>query len=140
MPAQILADLVEHTPGDEGKWFAAAKDAQLFDEAIALASRNFCSPQTLTRAARDFADKNPQFAFESGIAALRWVVEGYGYDITSGDVLDAFHHAMAAAGRAGTTDVTFQRIKDLVATETYGERFVTKVVGPALGLQSSRRK
>ena len=28
----VLADLVRHTPGDEGKWFAAAKDAKLFDE------------------------------------------------------------------------------------------------------------
>src|SRR5690606_36175737 len=34
-PAEILDDLVAHTPGEEGKWFAAAKDAKLFDEAIA---------------------------------------------------------------------------------------------------------
>lgn len=33
----ILADLVRLTPGEEGKWFAAAKEARLFDEAIALA-------------------------------------------------------------------------------------------------------
>lgn len=37
-PAQILADLVRYTPGDEGKWFAAAKDAGLLDEALALAT------------------------------------------------------------------------------------------------------
>jgi hypothetical protein len=36
-PAKILDDLVASTPGQEGKWFAAAKDAGLYDEAIALA-------------------------------------------------------------------------------------------------------
>jgi hypothetical protein len=34
--AVVLSDLVRFTPGDEGKWFAAAKDAKLFDEAVAL--------------------------------------------------------------------------------------------------------
>jgi hypothetical protein len=29
--AVVLSDLVRLTPGDEGKWFAAAKDARLFD-------------------------------------------------------------------------------------------------------------
>jgi len=56
-PQQILDDLVAETPGEEGKWFAAAKDAKLFDEAIALANRTPCSPQTLTRAARDFEER-----------------------------------------------------------------------------------
>jgi hypothetical protein len=34
--ATILSDLVRITPADEGKWFAAAKDAKLFAEAVAL--------------------------------------------------------------------------------------------------------
>lgn len=38
-PGEILTDLVKTTPGEEGKWFAAAKDAGPFDEALALASR-----------------------------------------------------------------------------------------------------
>ena len=66
-PAEILEDLVAETPGEEGKWFAAAKDAKLFDEAVALANRTPCSPQTLTRAARDFEEKNPPFAVEAGM-------------------------------------------------------------------------
>lgn len=71
-PAAILADLVRHTPGEEGKWFAAAKSAKLFDEAIVLANTAPCDPKTLTRAARDFAEVNPTFATEAGLAALRW--------------------------------------------------------------------
>jgi hypothetical protein len=38
-PRDILAELVKTTPGDEGKWFAAAKEAGLYDEALALGSR-----------------------------------------------------------------------------------------------------
>lgn len=133
-PADILDDLVAHTPGEEGKWFAAAKDAKLFDEAIALANRSPCSPQTLTRAARDFEDKRPEFAIEVGMAALRWLVEGYGYEITGLDVLNAYSHAMKAAENAGRAEETQKRIQDLVARESFGERFVTKVLGRQLGL------
>ena len=75
-PREILADLVDETPGEEGKWFAAAKDAKLFEEAIALANRTPTDPRTLTRAARDFAEKNPDFAVEAGMAALRTLVLG----------------------------------------------------------------
>jgi len=46
--AEVLADLVAHTPGEEGKWFAAAKSAELFDEAIALVNRKPCSRPTPT--------------------------------------------------------------------------------------------
>lgn len=38
-PPKIFDDLVASTPGLKGKWFAAAKDAGLYDEAIALAQR-----------------------------------------------------------------------------------------------------
>ncbi|MBD3334194.1 MAG: hypothetical protein GF355_01650 [Candidatus Eisenbacteria bacterium] len=128
-PPEILHDLVALTPGEEGKWFAAAKDAKLFDEAIALANRSPCSPQTLTRAARDFADKNPTFALEAGMAALRWLVDGYGYEITSADVLDAYSFTMKAAVKAGRADETQRCIRALVARETSGDRFVSKILG-----------
>jgi tetratricopeptide (TPR) repeat protein len=84
---QILADLVASTPGEEGKWFAAAKSAGLYAEAIALANATPCAPQTLTRAARDFEEKQPAFALEAGMAALRWLCAGYGYEVTRNDVL-----------------------------------------------------
>jgi len=130
--AEVLADLVAHTPGDEGKWFAAAKSAKLFEDAIALANRTPCSPQTLTRAARDFEEKNPSFAIEAGMTALRWLVEGYGYEITSTDVLAAYSHTLRAADCAGVTDETKARIRELVSHETFGEHFVTRVLGPYL--------
>lgn len=138
-PADILADLVRHTPGDEGKWFAAAKDAGLFDEAIAFANRTPCDPKTLTRAARDFAGKNPAFAVEAGMAALHWLVEGYGYEITSADVWAAYTHTLEAAGHAGGVDDVRDRMRALVAGEQHPDRFVTKAIGRALGLAASPR-
>lgn len=72
----ILRDLVASTPGDEGKWFAAAKSAGLYSEAIDLANRTPCDPKTLTRAARDMAAAKPRFAVEAGMAAFQWLVEG----------------------------------------------------------------
>ena len=132
--AEILDDLVTETPGEEGKWFAAAKDAKLFDEAIALANRTPCSPQTLTRAARDFEETRPEFAIEAGMAALHWLVEGYGYEVTGLDVLNAYSHTMKAAENARCAEQTQERIRDLVTRESFGERFVTKVLGRQLGL------
>lgn len=134
-PSEILRDLVESTPGEEGKWFAAAKHAELFEEAIALANRSPASPQTLTRAARDFAESRPTFALEAGITALRWLVEGYGYEITNSDVLDAYSFTMEAAKNAGCADQTQGRIRDMVAQETFADRFVTRVLGRVLGLR-----
>lgn len=107
---------------------------ELFDEAIALANRSPTSPKTLTRAARDFAEDRPTFALEAGITALHWLVEGYGYEVTNFDVLDAYTFTMAAAKNAGLADQTRRRIRNMVAQETFGERFVTKVIGRKLGL------
>ncbi len=131
--ATILTDLVADSPGEEGKWFAAAKTAGLYDEAIDLANRAPCSPQTLTRAARDFREKRPAFAVEAGVAALRWLTEGYGYDVSNFDVLSAFEHTMTAAGRAGCAAETLERVQKLVAEGASGAGFVKQVLGARLG-------
>ena len=70
---EVLADLVKTTPGDEGKWFAAAKDAGPYDEALDLASRTPCDPKTLTCAARGYAEKQPARTerFHQGIGGQR---------------------------------------------------------------------
>ena len=130
----MLGDLVATTPGDEGKWFAAAKEVGLLDDAIRLANRAPCDPKTLTRAARDFADQHPVFAVEAGVAALRWLVEGYGYEITGADVWTAYANTMKAAETAGRAGEVRDRIRALVATETYGERLVTRILGRELRL------
>jgi len=130
---EILDDLVASTPGSEGKWFAAAKSVGLYDKAIELANRSPCDPKTLIRAARDMADKEPAFAIESGLAALHWIAEGYGYETSGGDVLDAFHHTMKAAENLGTAGVVIERIQAMVAGAEKNRRFVREVLGRRLG-------
>ncbi len=86
----ILGDLVSTTPGDEGKWFAAAKDAGFLDMAIDSARRSPTDHRTLIRAAKEFAAGDPPFAAECGFLALRWISAGKAYDPTGIDVLDAY--------------------------------------------------
>lgn len=47
----------------------------------------------------------------------------------------AYDKTMAAAENAGCRHEAFERIRSLVAAETFGERFVTKILGHALGLK-----
>ena len=103
-PEQILRDLVASAPGAEGKWFAAAKDAGLYNVAIDLANTSPTDPRTLARAARDFGEREPKFALAAGLASLRWIALGHGYDITGTDVLDAYSCVMQAASNAGADE------------------------------------
>jgi hypothetical protein len=114
-PGSILRDLVASTPGNEGKWFAAAKSVGLYGQAIAFANRSPCDPKTLTQAARDFADTQPDFARSAGLAALKWMMQGHGYELTAHDVADAFDHTLHAARRGGCEADTIHLIRGLMA-------------------------
>ena len=130
----ILTDLVQTTPGEEGKWFAAAKEIGLFDEALALASSSPCDPRTLTRAARDHVEAQPSFALGAGLLALHWLVQGYGYEITGADLWAAYACTMAAAERTGQAVPTKARIRAMVAAMGNGNEFVVRVLGRELEL------
>ena len=130
----ILMDLVETTPGEEGKWFAAAKSVGLFDEALELARRSPCDPRTLTRAARDFAATEPAFAVGAGLLALHWLVEGYGYEITSGDVWESYDSTMEAAKQQGEAERVEKRIRELLRADRPGGGFVLRILGRKLGI------
>jgi hypothetical protein len=132
-PRELLADLACTTPGDEAKWFAAAKEAGLYDEAVALASSGPCDPKTLARAARDFADNQPGFSLEVGLLALRWLSQGYGYEVTSADAWSAYKQTMKAASNHGCSEETLRRLREIVAGEG-AEGFVKTVLGRELGL------
>lgn len=129
-PGEILENLIDQSPGEEGKWFAAAKSAGLYDVAVRLVSERPTDPRTLARAARDFAEKNPPFAIETGIASLRWIAEGYGYEITGADVYQAYSSVLSAAEHGGVSaDSIHQRIKGILSEETPSSRFIRSVIG-----------
>jgi hypothetical protein len=130
--AEILSDLVKATPGQEGKWFTAARNLGLYDLAIELARTSPCDPRTLARAARDNADKEPAFAVEAAHAALEWLANGYGHEITATDVRMAYSAAMKAAETLGRAAETRQRIRQLIAAAP-GADIVAQVLRHELG-------
>ncbi len=123
-PAQILADLIKATPGEEGKWFATAKDLKLYELALQLADQSPCEPKTLIRAARDFLESEPEFALGSALAALSWLNEGWGYEATGIDVIDAYDLALKAADRSHVDNVLDQICGLLDQTQGAGNTFV----------------
>ncbi len=133
-PVEILADLIRSTPGDEGKWFATARRLGLRDLAVRLADRSPCDPRTLNRAARDHVGDDPSFALEVALASLRWLAEGWGYDITDLDVHEAYDYAMKAATILGCEPQTRARVLELVATDRAQAVFVRQVLAARLGL------
>ena len=125
---KILDDLIASTPGDEGRWFAAAKDAGLYDIALDVARSSPTDPRTLTRAARDFVEEQPLFACNAGLLGLHWISMGHGYEITGKDVLDAYAAIMKAASVAGTeTDVINAAIRPMYAARA--GQFLEKILG-----------
>lgn len=131
-PHQLLADLVAATPGQEGKWFATAKQLGWYDEALALAARSPCDPRTLARAAREFEATRPEFALQAALLALGWAARGYGYELTDADVRLAYSTAIAAATGLGRLAPVSDAVRRLVAAED--ERgFLRQVLGCELG-------
>ena len=124
----VLGRLVASTPGDEGKWFAAAKDAGLLDAAIALAKRTPTDPRTLGRAARDHLTTDAAFAMEAGLVALDWIAQGHGYELTSADVWAAYGPAKEAADRLGIAAEFRARLRAIIASYARGETFVGHVL------------
>lgn len=118
--SEIFHDPVQTTPGEEGKWFAAAKQEGLYEEALALASASPCDPRTLMRAARDLATKEPEFAVGAGLLALHWLANGVGYEVTGSDILAAYSSTIAAAEQKGNVPHVQERIRQIIAGEGPG--------------------
>jgi hypothetical protein len=131
--AKILSDLIRTSPGDEGKWFATAKELGMYDVALRLVRESPCDPKTLVRASRDFVEREPSFAYGAGLAALHWLTRGHGYEISAIDVWGAYHCTLKAAERLGTLEPTKDNIRQMVSQEAAGG-FVRQVLGRELAL------
>ena len=129
-PEQVLRDLVASTPGTEGKWFAAAKDAGLFALATELANTTPTDPRTLTRAARDFATDQPQFAINAALAALRWIARGQGYEITGADILDTTQALQQASMQAGMSQQDLSALLAPILAEAPPRHLLHQVLSP----------
>jgi hypothetical protein len=114
-PAGILEDLAARTPGEEGKWFAAAKDAGLYDMALALARRSPADHRTLLRAVNDFTESQPGFALNCGLIALHWIGSGHAYEPTSLEVREFCAGIARASVRAGCQETARIAARKLLA-------------------------
>jgi tetratricopeptide (TPR) repeat protein len=133
-PDKLLAHLVASTPTTPGKWFATAKTLKLFDQAAQLAWASPCDPKTLTRAARDHLSSHPAFAQSCALAALHWIAQGHGYELTVLDVREAHQLALAAADATGQRDHVQASIDQMLSTD----RPAAAKVREMLGLRPSR--
>ena len=125
---RILEDLIESTPGAEGKWFATAKSLGMLPLALRLAHLSPCDPGTLNRAARDYLDKEPEFTLGVAIASLRWLTEGWGYESTGLDVYAAYDHATKAAEKLGVAEQVRKDIQEMVNRDASAGMFVKDVL------------
>jgi len=134
-PEIVLNDLVARTPGEEGKWFAAAKDAGLYDFALKLARRSPVDHRTLMRAADDFAEKDPGFALNCGLMALYWICAGRAYEATTGEVLTAYAQMLRAADVARCTVAAMEQLRKMLEGFPQ-ERFVRGALAHVLPIKS----
>lgn len=125
---RLLTDLIATTPGEEGKCFATAKTLERFDLAMQLAWKSPCDPKTLIRAARDNAAKNPAFAAEVALAALHWICQGRGYELTALDVQTAYRLAAEAGQALGQSERVALRIQTMLKPTTREVRWVREML------------
>jgi hypothetical protein len=124
---------VVSTPGDEGRWFATAKAIGLLDQALELARRSPCDPMTLNRAARDFREKEPRFALEAALLALKWLAQGYGYEVSTVDVHEALGYLRTIHVSPEVAAQTRATLHAIIAPEASCDQAVRDIVTRALG-------
>ncbi len=118
-PRQVLLDLIE-SRGDKGKWFAAAKSANLLDIALECAATGDTEPATLIRAARGFLDANPNFSAEVSLHGIRTLLQGRGYEPSTLDMIKAYESLMDAAERLGAKEQSRRRVEKMLTGGVVG--------------------
>ena len=73
----------------------------------------------MNRAAKDLIQEQPKAALEIALASLRWMVEGWGYEITGIEVYSACSSALKAAETLGRSDDAVRRITELTKSHPF---------------------
>ena len=82
-------------------------------------------PRTLIRASRDFGEKQADFAVSAGMAALHWMARGYGYQMNSNDVLEAYSSILNAASVKGASEAEIKaQIREVISRDNSGTNMV----------------
>lgn len=68
------------------------------------------------------------FFARASVAALEWIAQGYGYELTSADVWAAFGPAKEAADRLGVGAELRARVRSIIGSYPRGEASVGRVL------------
>jgi hypothetical protein len=108
--------IIKKYPGrDPKKILLELATSGFLDLALEFANTGRTDPRTLSRASRDLLKKDARFCLEVGRLAIQRILEGYGYELTGVDVMDAYDHFMAAAQTLG---IASQARADVLAIAT----------------------
>ncbi len=135
-PSTILSDLIEASPGLEGRWFATARSLRFFNLAAEIAQRAPCDPRTLNRAAGERLAHDPGFAYDVAVASLRWIAEGHGYLIDGADVFAAYDIAVDAARRLGRLALLREQIAVICEGMHASAEWIRRLITPQLDQDS----
>ena len=112
-PRSILRDLIGRS-GNDGEWFASARQAGFLDIARDCALSGVVDPKTLIRAARDTAETKPEFCAVIAFRAIDLLLRGRGYETTPLDALSAFTHLLSAARNLGSLDEALAEVEKML--------------------------
>jgi len=71
------------------------------------------------------------------MAALRWLSQGWAYEVTSADVVEAYDRAMDAATRLNKIDDMSDQVRQLVeSNESASMQFVRQALQGRMGMHS----
>jgi hypothetical protein len=138
-PERILNDLISSRPGEEGKWFATAKELGMLELAAKLSQKSHCDPLTLNRAAKEHLETNPQFALDVAMASLHWMFKGYGYDLIYADVLAAYFLIEKAAKAVGKLEEVHNKIGEVVKAGLANRNWVANPLAKFYGYSPVER-
>ena len=126
-PRQILTDLIGRSE-NKSVWFASARQSGYLDIALDCAKDGFVEVRTLIRAARETAERNPEFSQTIALKAIEMMLHGYGWEITASDVEAAFDHLMTAARNAGDMTHAVGSLHHLLGPETNHQSEYVKTI------------
>lgn len=116
----ILAQLVATSRGQEGRWFAAARNNGLLNEALLLAENSAAEPATLITALKQHADSDPPFAFGCGLLAVRGLLRGDAFDPDKIEIETLARHLKSVAEALDASMVLRDSVSELL--QSHGQR------------------
>jgi hypothetical protein len=127
-PERILNDLIDADPGNERRYFAAARKIGMVSLALEIAEKHNVEPKTLTTACKDYLEKDVELSLRFGCMALQRYADGYGYEPELPDVLRCYEFVCMAAERAGKRDEINRKLQQMAMNDKSKRKMVASVV------------